>query len=166
MKKNIFLTSLFIFSFFFAGVMNTSARTCEYGLQAPQIPQGYAENKGHLVELQTSANVCKGSNTSVYFSSFGSLPSWYTPSSGTIVHAYLVEDDPPSSEPDERVKYYIGFFSGRVLTDFRLQVTITPGNIDSTGDQTCELYMLFSISGWTGEPAIPQGLFYYNICMD
>lgn len=166
MRKSALIVSMFIFSFFFVGVVNVSARTCEYGLQAPQIPQGYAENKGHLVELQTAASACKGSNTSVYFSSFGSLPSWYTPSSGTIVHGYLTEDDPPAYEPDERVKYYIGFFSGRVLTDFQLNKTINSGNIDSEGDQTCELYMNFSISGITGEPAIPQGLFYYNICMD
>lgn len=166
MRKKFIIIGIFAIGLFFSGSFNVYARECTWGLQAPQIPQGYAENKGNVVNLKTTASACKGVNTAVYFSKFGSLPNWYTPSSGTIVHGYLMEDDPPAYEPDERVKYYIGFFTGRVLTDFQLNKTITPGNIDSEGDQTCELYMNFSISGTTGGTPIPQGLFYYGICMN
>lgn len=163
MKK--MLLPLFIFSIFCFGFTTVSARECKYGLQAPQLPQGYAFNKGHLVKLKTTASACKGTNTAVYFSNFGSLPSWFVPTGGTIVNADLNEEDPAEYKPDELVKVYAGLFSGRVLTDFQLLRTVTPGNIDSEGDQTCELYMSFNIAG-NGTQPVPQGLFYYSICMD
>ncbi|MDD2435563.1 MAG: hypothetical protein PHO63_04840 [Bacilli bacterium] len=164
MKKNVLFLCLFAFGLLFVGAQQVNA-TCSGGLQAPQIAQVVATNKGLTTSLTTTASACKGSNTAVWFSNFGTLPNWYQPSSGTIVHGHLWEDDPVGN-PDERVKYYIGWFEGRVLTDFWLQETYITGNIDSEGDQTCELYMTFFISGTYGDPPIPQGLFYYNQCMN
>ena len=80
---------------------------------------------------------------------------------------YLYEDDPPSSEPDELVKKYLFRVINRVITDAYLLNTFTPGNIDSTGDQTCELYL--QIGGLTGQCCnIPmqKTVFDYNICMN
>lgn len=165
MKKiSLLIVGLYIALFCFKA--NVNAADCAYGLQAPQIPQGYSENYGQVKALHTNDTQCKGVNTAVYFGSFGSLPNWYVPVSGTIVSAWLIEDDPPASEPDERVKSYIGTFTGRTLTDFYLLNTITPGAIDSAGDQTCELYMAFSITGMDGGTPIPAGLFYYSMCMN
>lgn len=163
-KMSLLIVGLYIALFCFKSSVN--AADCAYGLQAPQIPQGYATNSGNVVNLYTSYSACKGVNTAVYFGSFGSLPNWYVPDSNTVVHGYLMEDDPPASEPDETVKHYYGTFTGRTLTNFYLAATITSGNIDSEGDQKCELYMDFSISGFNGGTPIPQGLFYYSICMN
>lgn len=156
--------SLWTLCIIFCGCLGVQAE-CEYGLQAPQIAQVVATNRGKIVHLKTSADSCYGSNTSVYFSNYGTLPTWYVPNSGTIIHGYLWEED-PDGDDDELVKYYIGRFKGRVLNEFFLQETIRPGIIDSQGDQNCELYMTFSISGTTGGSPIPQGLFYYSICMN
>lgn len=164
MKRNIFIFFVALYSTLFIGIVNTMAKECSYGLQAPEIPQPYNTNKGHTVVLKTSASACKGINTEVWFSKFGTLPSWYVPSNGTIIHADLMEDDPPGND-DELVKYYIGYFSGRTLVDFKLSKIFIEGNIDSEGDQTCELYMNFMISGTQNGKPIPQGLFYYDICM-
>lgn len=163
MKK--ILLSLFILGTICFGVKTVSARECEYGLQAPELPQGYAFNRGHLAKLKTTASACKGTNTAVYFSNFKSLPSWFVPTGGTIVNALLNEEDPPEYKPDELVKKYAGLFTGRTLTEFVLLNTVTPGNIDSEGDQTCELYMTFNIAG-NGTRPVPQGLFSYSICMN
>ncbi|MCI9434921.1 MAG: hypothetical protein HFI86_06605 [Bacilli bacterium] len=165
MKKVIGMTFLLVVGVFFLKNTNVSARDCEVGLQAPNIPQAYDYKNGNLVSLKTSADSCYGSNTAVYFHNFGSLPASYADKIGTVLYGDLMEED-PGDNPDEKVKEYRGYFNGRVLTDINLSRTVTPGIIDSQGDQTCELYMRFSISGVPGGPAIPAGLFYYNICMD
>lgn len=165
MKKNIGIIFILILTIVFGNVQKVSAKTCSGNLYAPQIGQVIPTNKGQTVALTTTAIACKGSNTEVWYSNFGSLPTSYTPSSGTVVYGSLYEEDPPGN-PDELVKTYTGRFSGRVLTDFTLQLINTPGNIDSEGDQTCELYMTFYISGTYGGTAIPERLFDYNMCMN
>ncbi|MBR3523980.1 MAG: hypothetical protein IKN87_04815 [Bacilli bacterium] len=163
-KMPLLIVGLYIALFCFK--INVNAADCAYGLQAPQIPQGYAYNSGDLVHLHTSYSACKGVNTAVYFGGFGSLPNWFEPTPNTVVHGDLMEWDPQEYAPNETVKHYYGTFTGRTLTNFYLSSTVTPGNIDSEGDQTCELYMDFSISGFNGGTPIPQGLFYYGICMN
>jgi len=165
MKKNMGLLIALVLTISFGEVQEVSAKTCSGNLYAPQIGQVVATNKGQTINLTTTASACKGSNTEVWYSNLGSLPTIYIPSSGTVVYGSLYEEDPPGN-PDELVKSYIGWFSGRVLTDFTLQTTNTPGNIDSEGDQTCELYMTFYISGTYGGTAIPERLFDYNMCMN
>lgn len=169
MKKKLIVINFFICSFFLIGIFKVEAKECAYGLQAPAIPQSYASVTGPVHRLYTSENTCKGVNTEVWFSNFGTLPNWYVPNTGTIIHAYLKEKDSAGNDP-EIVKYYVGFFEGRVLTDFALQKTITSGNIEAEGDQGCELYMDFSISRTSADPTglrvIPDKLFYYTMCMN
>lgn len=166
MKKLISIIILLAIGAFFLKSINVSARECKNGLQAPEIPQGgWIYNNGELVSLKTSADSCYGSNTAVYFHNFGSLPASYADKIGTVLYGVLMEED-PGDDADERVKEYHGRFNGRVLTDIYLDSTITPGIIDSQGDQNCELYMKYSISGVPGGKPIDAGLFYYNICMD
>ncbi len=166
MKKLIGITILLAIGVFFLKSTNVSARDCEVGLPAPQIPQGgWIYNNGNLVSLKTSADSCYGSNTAVYFHNFGSLPASYADKIGTVLYGDLMEED-PGDDADEKVKDYRGYFNGRVLTDIVLNNTITSGIIDSQGDQNCELYMRYSISGVAGADPIPAGLFHYNICMN
>lgn len=168
MKKRLVYSLILVITCMFIGLTNVSAKECTAHLQAPQIPQYPNWNIGHIVSLKTAANVCKGSNTEAWFSSFGTLPSWYTPGGGGVIWIELYEDDPAGND-DERVKEYVAHLNGRVISSVEIYRTYITGNIDSQGDQTCELYIRTQISqNASGSiyTAIPQGMFNYRLCMN
>lgn len=165
-KKVVFSLALVltVVGIFWGNDIVAFAKECTAFYKAPKIPQ-VTVNRGHSINLTTAADSCYGSNTEVWFYNFGSAPNDVVITPGaTVVWVELYEEDPPGDD-DEWVKEYAGFFSGKVLTEFRLVKTIRPGIIDSQGDQNCEFYMTFSLSGYTGGPEIPEGLFDYQMCM-
>ncbi len=83
----------------------------------------------------------------------------------TLSLTELTQEDPAGND-DERVKEYVGTAMGRVLTIFELSQTYITGNIDSEGDQTCELYLDFVISGKYGGPTVEKSLFNYSVCIN
>ena len=76
----------------------------------------------------------------------------------------MYEEDPPGND-DEHVKSYVGFITNRTITSLSLMATHVRGNIDSAGDQKCELYLKFGSSGQYGL-TIEKSLFNYKICMN
>lgn len=164
MRKYVLLTFLFLTTLFLFGAEKVDAKTCTGYKPAPYMYEVSPEVKVIPESLQTADNVCKGSNTEVWFSAFRSLPASYPYQDGAI-HVRLWEDDPDGNE-DEQVKYYIGTFYNKVVTEFWLNDTFITGNIDSVGDQTCELYLEFVISGRCCNYPVRATLFDYNICMN
>lgn len=162
MKKYFSFMLVLVLLTFFVNTTLVEAKACSGVLQAPDIPQIYS-NQGHHVTLKTDSDSCYGSNTEVWFSNIQNLPADYPTHGGQMMTAYLYEEDPPGN-PDEIVKQYLGVFSGRVMYNLYLSKTITPGLIDSTGDQYCELYMDYSMSGTIGGPVLKK-LLNYQMCM-
>lgn len=163
MKKYGLPLLLIAFALFIFGVENVHAAQCSDQYYNPWMTQGWATDKvGPKVSLKTSAASCYGSDTQVWFSGFQSLPPNYPNGSGWI-YVNLYEDD-PDGNADEHVKEYIGYITNRVITTFTLNYTYTPGIIDSSGDQYCELYCTFGISGNQGQ-YMEKNIFLYKMCM-
>lgn len=164
--KKLTLTLLFTIAILFvACIENVEAKACTGPKPAPYMYEVSPWVKGPTYNLKTAASACKGSNTEVWFSAFRSLPTSTTTADG-VIYVALWEEDPPGND-DERVKQYLGQYYNRVITTFYLNYTSIAGNIDSEGDQTCELYLMFE--GTTGtccNKPIKSTLFDYNICMN
>ena len=165
MKKSMILFTVIFACINILIVEQVDAKQCSSILQGTELNQGYPTNRGNVVYLNTSDTVCKGKNTEVWFSGFGTLPSWHAGGPSAVLYADLFDEDQPYST-DDFIKEYFGGFEGRVLTTFYLQSTIKPEAFENEGDTRCELYMQFHISGVIGGDPIPQGLFYYQMCMN
>lgn len=162
--KHLSLLVFALFVFILSGNF-VQAKTCSLIKAAPYLAEAYTVPYVRVDKetLTTAADSCYGSNTEVWFSSIKTMPDSWTHDTGYI-HIDLYEEDPEGND-DERVKYYVGFVEGKVITSIQLIATNTPGLIDSTGDQQCELYLRFSTSGTTGR-YINKSLFNYKICMN
>lgn len=146
-------------------VNEVQAKTCTDYQPAPYMYEVAPDVKGPTFDLTTEADACKGSNTEVWFRGYRAFPSNYEIQDGAI-HVRLWEEDPEGND-DEQVKYYMGTFYNKVITEFRLLNTFITGNIDSAGDQKCELYLTFAISGLKCcYVEFKASVFDYNICMN
>lgn len=163
MKKRMPILLILIAVMFAMGIQKVEAKSCSGVQAAPHMFQVSPYKKAPTFNLQTAQNVCKGSNTEVWFSGIKSLPDSWTYASGNL-WIDLFEEDPAGND-DEHVKSYIGWITNKTITSIVLDGTVTPGNIDSVGDQTCELYLRMVSSGQYGK-SIEKSLFNYNICMN
>lgn len=158
MKKGLFVV-LCLFTFL---LMNEAeARTCREGIPSPPIYYNGSWTYELVTPMTTTASSCKASNMYVYFSD----GSW---GSNHYIEfdAYLMESDPDGNE-DEIAKEYYGE-NYAASTDWTLETTHS-GNLDSAGDQVCELYMKFRVRN----PKVSNNyqyyeadLFRYTICID
>ena len=154
MKKIFIFTIMTLLTLTILGPTKVSAKQCSGYQFAPPITPVLSDYKGPTYELQTAASSCIGNNTEVWFRNLTTIDAKYQYNYGEI-HMYLYEDDPPASEPDEKVKYYQASVINRVITRIDMHTQyMTIQNIDSAGDQTCELYIRFSSSGESGGPWI------------
>lgn len=163
MKRCIFSGIIIMFSFFMIGFEKVEARTCSGIYAAPHLYQVSPDVRSNTYNLQTAYNQCLGSNTEVWFSSIKSMPDNWNFASGNL-WINLWEEDPAGND-DEHVKQYVGYITNKTITSIQLNKTITPGAIDSAGDQTCELYLKFGSSGQYGL-TIEKSLFNYQVCMN
>lgn len=157
--KKILITIMMVLSVF---TMKVNAQECVYGLQSPNLPYPPKWVKGRVYNITTSKSSCRGDQTAVYFDSGDYFP--FT-SASFYVEARLVEDDPAAYEPDEEVKRYEGYISAYHGVEWILTNTYVKGNIDSSGDQTCELYMKFKQTDNYNQP-LEDNLFRYTMCMN
>lgn len=163
MKKLITLSVIILFIFMTS--IKVSAKSCTGYKPAPYFYEVAPDKKDTTYSLKTSANQCLGSNTSVYFTNFRSFPNTYM-SGTTVFHVTLKEEDPPGND-DESVKSYLFVVRNRIIDEVRLDKVLTPGAIDSAGDQTCELYLLFwGATGTCCYNEIRKSVLDYNICMN
>ena len=97
----------------------------------------------------------------VYFSSGSFFENAYF-----TIEAQLMEDDPAKYEPDEMAKTYIGVNNG--LNGFTWSVDkVNNSNLDSVGDQTCELYMRFRTTEFLAQNgSFDSDMFKYTICVE
>lgn len=162
MKKVIFIVFCTICTLVLSPLKKVSARECAYGIPSPKIYWNGNWAYGQTVKLKTSASSCLAANMSVYFDS-GS----YGANSTFNIEAYLMEEDQDPNE-DDRAKYYIGYNNPYKYADIQWRpVESYPGNLDSAGDQTCELYMKFRIvESRQIIDYFDDDLFRYTICVD
>lgn len=160
-KKKIIFAIICMFVFMTSTTVD--ARTCEYGMPTPPIYYNGNWAYGQVVKFTTSASSCVSDNMYVYFNSGA-----YVSAHNFYLEAYLMENDTDPSDADEKAKYYVGYNSGSVIPQWNM-IEKFGGNLDSAGDQTCELYMKFRLS----EPLannnyeyFPEDMFRYTICMD
>lgn len=164
MKKKIFYRLLFLAVAIIIIPVTAHAECTPYAGN-PYFYQVAPDVKTRTYPLKTNQDACMGNFTSVYFSAFRTFPESY-PYLDAKFNVWLYEEDPPGND-DELVKKYIFRVLNRVITEAYLLSTVTPGKIDSAGDQTCELYL--QIGGLTGQCCnIPmqKTVFDYKICMD
>lgn len=162
MKRKMF-SLIFLLTLIVFGIKNVEAKTCTEIYAAPHIFEVAPDVATRPYSLTTAENTCKGYNTEVWFSSIKTMPDSWTYSSGNL-YMNLFEEDPPDYKPDEYVKEYVGYVTNRTITSIELNRIMTYGNIDSEGDQNCELYLEFGSSGFFGR-SIEKSLFNYQICM-
>lgn len=88
----------------------------------------------------------------------------YIEGSGFEIEAQLMESDP--NEENEIAKTYIGKNTGLDVMQWNLKYTNT-ANLDSTGDQTCELYMRFRTTKVLAQNGyFEPDMFRYTICVE
>ncbi len=94
-----------------------------------------------------------------------SLDSRFKADSSRELLVKLYEEDTDNS--DDHVLDYIGEFTGRKLTSFKFDEFYDKGKIDSTGDQTAELYIMANMTqGWSDEVTKFSNIFFnYRIGM-
>ncbi len=168
MKVNLLKVIIFgAFLFFATSLENVSARACEYGMPTPSIYYNGSWAYGQVVDLHTSANSCQAKNISVYFNQGA-----YIYLDNLFIEAWLMENDQDPNE-DEVAKKYLGHNHTLDETGFphdEWNWTIiweNDQNLDSSGDQKCELYLKFRVP----EPIAQNGYFKedllrYTICVD
>ena len=163
MKKIVILSVITLLVFMSS--ITVSAKSCTGYKGAPYFYEVAPDRKEDTYPLQTAANQCLGSNTAVYFTNFRSFPDSYKYPDATF-YVTLYEEDPPGNE-DERIKRYFFIVRNKVVDEVRLDGTYTMGAIDSAGDQTCELYLLFEgATGTCCNRPINNSVLDYNICMN
>ncbi len=157
-KKMLFLV-LFLSALFSIKITSVDAKDCTDIYYGPPMPQvyGYWQTKPSY-ELKTSAPTCTGPNAQVWF---GKLNQWSE--STNVIYAYLYEDD-EEPNPDDLVKRYELHYIETGYMDYVRYHTYDTGNIESEGDQGCELYLKFQSGGRQGRTT-PANLFTYQVCM-
>ena len=163
MKKIISFTFLLGISLLLFSFDSVEAKQCTGYKAAPYMYEVSPQTNTSVYKLKTAANVCKGSNTEVYFRGFRAAPASF-PTDEITVHIYLKEDDPDGNQ-DENVKRYQGVGRNRTISTISYWV-LNDGNIDSQGDQTCELYLQMCTSGYCCNREVRASLFDYQICMN
>ncbi len=166
MKRKIGMMIFVVTLAFIIGTQNVEARNYSPYYQSPYMYQIYPIVQGDVASVKTSYNTCRSENSGVLFSGFKTLPSYYPYSDGVLVHMNFYEDDPPASEPDEHIKKYTAVYFDREISEVQISGYSGDRNIDSAGDQTCELYLTFYISGNQGGTPITQSLFTYRMFME
>lgn len=142
-------------------INNVNAQECVYGLQSVSIPYNGDWAETQVRSFKTSANVCLAKNMKVYFTT-GS----YISGSGYEIEAQLMESDPKKYYPDEMAKKYIGKNTGLDVMKWS-RVETNNANLDSVGDQTCELYMRFRTTTFIAQNGyFEPDMFRFTICVD
>lgn len=158
MKKVVFIAiCMFIFS-----PSVVEAMECKYGLPSPPIYYNGNWAYGQTVKITTSASSCLAKNMSVYFDTGNSVYGM-----GFKFDGYLMEEDAPGNEHD-LAKVYLGANSGSSGLSWSV-IRAVDGNLDSAGDQTCELYMKFRLTkplAYNNFEYFDDDMFRYTICMD
>ena len=158
MKKII--KKIIICAFFLTTAKVVSAKTCTDIYYSPPMPALYGYSRTDTYKLQTSASACKGSNTQVYF---GRLEYWTAQGNVGQIFVDLMEEDPEGNDNEKVKSYNLQYYPDGYLNNVVVTTHIT-GNIDSEGDQTCELYLRMNASGYQGQ-TIQANLFTYYLCM-
>lgn len=164
MKKIMFILLCAISTIVISPLKKVSARECTYGNPAPHLYFDKSWTYGQTFDLHTSASSCLAENIEVYF-------DWNYEKIGNAlvsVEAYLMEED-EDPNPDDFAKSYEGIIYKRWSYDSWERKEVQSGNLDSAGDQKCELYMKFRLTGTTFAQTsayLPSDLFRYTICVN
>lgn len=157
---------LYLIACSFALISCVYARDCAYGLPSPKLYDNGWWTKGQTVKLKTTASSCLAKNISVYFD----LGNYYFQLPRNVfVEGILMEDDEDPNEDDPVKRYYGSTEAGVWGMNWTMDGILDNGNIDSAGDQTCELYMKFRLTDVIAEnPSeyYPDDAFRYTICID
>ncbi len=158
-NKKILLLILFLSTLFSVKITSVYAKDCTDIRYSPPMPQvyGYWQTKP-TDRLKTSAPTCTGPNAQVWFGKLNYWSEWTI-----LIFADLYEDD-EEPNPDDLVKGYTLYFVETGYLDRVEVVTHDYGNIESEGDQGCELFLRFHSGGRQGRTT-PANLFTYKICM-
>ncbi len=158
MKKIIFI----VICIFVILPLTVQARTCQYGLPSPKIYYNGNWAYGQVMNFRTSASSCLADNMYIYFN-----PGSYITIHNFYIEAYLMEYD-QDPNPHDKAKLYLGYNSGYDYPTWTLQQKFS-GNLDSAGDQICELYMKFRLTqplAYNNIEYFSDDMFRYTICMD
>lgn len=164
--KKVFLSLAIMLGGFLLFNNNVYAKECTDVYYSPEFYHQWPIIRTNKYNLHTASNVCRGDNTEVWFTNHNAWPfnSSDGTGSGRAVYVELYEEDPPGND-DEYVKHYSIAYG---YDDYFYTIytnTITSGNIDSVGDQQCELYLNFYGSGSMWH-VVPQSILTYKICMN
>lgn len=157
---------LIIFAVLFSvlSVATVNAATNTTGVvRAPGLTPGSTVNTT-VYELTTenSSKTVTGPNTTVIYSGFAPLADRYDDADGRTLTIKLFEADQYPNE-DDLVKTYTWTFEKRDLAKVSYVVN-DPGNIDSAGDPTAELYLSFYLKKMPKDANTrTNSILYYNI---
>lgn len=162
MKKKI-LYSVIVLCIMCIGLSGANAwYTITSSITGPDMTPGTTTSKGKTGSLDSAYTTATAENTVVLFSNLKSINSSLVSSNSRRMYGYLYEYDVANS--DDHVKTYTWTFKGRALDSVTITTHLT-GNIESSGDNTAELYMKFLTTKISGDPSGTKTGSYFTYAM-
>ncbi len=146
--KQKFILFILAFLIVIVGMPKVYARNYSDYLPNPYMYVVDPPTKGETVTLQASYGTCRAQDVGTMFYNFKQLPELDIYGNDAVIHAEMYEEDPAQYKPDEHIKNYRLVYFNRTLNEIYIDKIMETGNIDSTGDAYCELYLQFYISGY------------------
>ncbi len=162
MKKKI-LYSIIALCMMCIGLTGVNAwYTITSSIAGPDMTPGTTTSKGKTGSVESAYETATAENTVVLFSNLKSINGKLVSSDSRRMYGYLYEHDVSNS--DDYVKTYTWTFKGRALNEVTITKRIT-GNIESSGDNTAELYMKFLTTKVSGDPSGTKTGSYFTYAM-
>lgn len=166
MKKLLMMVTILTIAVF--GAASTYAAASTSKLSGPEAFAGYSTYTSNYKLTSPTYSSVRGDRTHIAFYDIGYLRSGVCVMDNNRTILVQVREDDAAPNEDEVVLKYNGKFSGLKLTELNYSSTPTPGNIDSAGDPTVELYVHQTISATSGDyTSVTNGpLFNFILSVD
>lgn len=141
------------------GVNNASAISLKFTdvLTGPDVYSGQTVTSTTTDLASDYYTSITGTMVDFYPVVFGNLRSSVCVSSNTRTATFIMYEDDVYPNADDKVKTYTAQFTGLKMVSYEMTTKHTSNNIDSTGDNSVELYHTTYVSAVTGDRSGSNG---------
>lgn len=149
------------------GATSVNARTYTQVLNGQDVYSGQTTTSSVTNLASTNYDSVRGDRTYFYVVSAGWLEADICVADNSRTATVVMYEDDVYPNEDDKIKTYVFKFSGRTLSDVKSITTNQATNIDSSGDNSVELYQTTYVKPITGDRSGNNGaLFTYQFAVD